>query len=217
MSRVWDADEAQEASSVGLSSMREAGFGGGAFRSLYTAPPAQATARLRGETAMPVEPSPMDLIEQARIEAFTQGFDEGCRVTREAGEAQDAARDRLAQAMEMLAPAPSGTLSTMLSAAVIRLVEQIVGEVAVDADLLRQRCDSVAAFIDENEGKSALHLHPDDMPLIEGIALDARIVPDATLKRGCVRLDTADGWVEDGPDVRLSRLRAMLDDMEGRA
>lgn len=217
LSRVWGADEAQDASSIGLSTMRDAGVGAGAFRSLYTAPPAQATAKLRGEAPLPVEPSPMDLIEQARIEAFTQGFDEGCRITREAGEAQDAARDRLAQAMEMLAPAPSGTLSTMLSAAVIRLVEQIVGEVAIDADLLRQRCDSVAAFIDENEGKSALHLNPEDLPLVEGIAVDARIVPDATLKRGCVRLDTADGWVEDGPEVRLSRLRALLDDMEGRA
>ena len=27
----------------------------------------------------------------------------------------------------------------------------------------------------------------------------------------------ADGWVEDGPDVRLARLRALMDDMEGRS
>jgi flagellar assembly protein FliH len=31
-----------------------------------------------------------------------------------------------------------------------------------------------------------------------------------------VRLATADGWIEDGPDVRLSRLKALMDDMEGK-
>ena len=43
-----------------------------------------------------------------------------------------------------------------------------------------------------------------------------KLVPDKAMQRGCVRLETAEGWVEDGPDVRLSRLRALLDDMEGR-
>src|SRR5690606_8631764 len=127
------------------------------------------------------------------------------------------ARNRLAEALETLTPAPSGTLATMLSATVIRLVSQIVGEVAIYAELLQQRCETIAAFIDENEGKSALHLHPDDMPLVDGGQVGVKLVADASMSRGCVRLDTADGWVEDGPDVRLARLRALLDDMEGRS
>ena len=45
-----------------------------------------------------------------------------------------------------------------------------------------------------------------------GVALAA----NPALSRGSVRLATAEGWVEDGPDVRLDRLRALMDDMEGR-
>ena len=126
-------------------------------------------------------------------------------------------RNRLTAALEMLAPAPSGSLSTMLSATVVRLVEQIVGEVQIDLDRLTQRCEAVAAFIDDSSDKSALHLHPDDVALLEGEQIGVPLVSDKSMQRGCVRLETADGWVEDGPDVRLARLRALMDDMEGKA
>ena len=158
-----------------------------------------------------------DMLEQIRIEAFTQGFDEGCRVVGDAQTAEAEARNRLAEALELLAPAPSGMLSSMLSATVIRLVEQIVGEVEIDIERLLQRCDTVAAFIEENDAKGALHLNPEDIALLEGKELGLKLVADKAMHRGCVRLETTDGWVEDGPDVRLARLRGLLDDMEGRS
>ena len=187
----------------------------GGFRSLYTAPAGQLTAAMRG-AVIEVEPE-VDLVEEARMEAFTLGFDEGCRVTAEANSADTDARARLAEALDLLAPAPSGMLSTMLSATVVRLVEQIVGEVEIDLERLIDRCDTVAAFIESNQDKSALHLHPDDVALLEGETIGVPMVADKSMQRGCVRLETADGWVEDGPDVRLSRLRALMDDMEGKS
>lgn len=187
----------------------------GGFRSLYTAPPGQLTAAMRG-AVIEVEPE-VDLVEEARMEAFTLGFDEGCRITAEANAADADARARLAEALELLAPAPSGMLSTMLSATVVRLVEQIVGEVEIDLERLVDRCDTVAAFIESNQDRSALHLHPDDVALLEGETIGVPMVADKSMHRGCVRLETADGWVEDGPDVRLSRLRALMDDMEGKS
>ena len=187
----------------------------GGFRSLYTAPAGQLTAAMRG-AVIEVEPE-VDLVEEARMEAFTLGFDEGCRVTAEANSADTDARARLAEALDLLAPAPSGMLSTMLSATVVRLVEQIVGEVEIDLERLVDRCDTVAAFIESNQDKSALHLHPDDVSLLEGETIGVPMVADKSMQRGCVRLETADGWVEDGPDVRLSRLRALMDDMEGKS
>ena len=187
----------------------------GGFRSLYTAPPGQLTAAMRG-AVMEVEPE-IDMVEEARMEGFTLGFDEGCRITAEGNAADVDARARLAEALELLSPAPSGMLSTMLSATVVRLVEQIVGEVEIDLERLVQRCDTVAAFIESNQDKSALHLHPDDVALLEGEAIGVPMIADKAMHRGCVRLETADGWVEDGPDVRLSRLRALMDDMEGKS
>jgi flagellar assembly protein FliH len=186
----------------------------GGFRNLYTAPAGQQTAALRGERALA---EPVDALEEARVEAFTMGFEEGCRITGEAQASEVEAQGRLAEALEMLAPAPSGMLSTMLSATVVRLVEQIVGEVEIDMERLVQRCDTVAAFIENNQDRSALHVHPDDAELLKDEVIGVPMVADAAMQRGCVRLETVDGWVEDGPDVRLSRLRALLDDMEGQA
>lgn len=214
LSRIWGAEAVQDVASISMAGVKQVTSNG--FRSLYTAPPGAQTAAMRAANSVAPEPE-VDPVEEARMEAFAQGFDEGCRVTGEAMDADTTARHRLAEAMELLTPAPSGMLSTMLSATVVRLVEQIVGEVEIDIERLLQRCDAVAAFIDDNDAKSALHLHPEDIALVEGENIAVRLVPDAAMHRGCVRLETADGWVEDGPDVRLSRLREMLDDMEGKA
>lgn len=212
MSRIWGAEAVRDVAPVTVAGVRPAE---GGFRSLYTAPAGQLTAAMRG-AVVEVEPE-IDLVEEARMEAFTLGFDEGCRVTAEANSADTDARARLAEALDLLAPAPSGMLSTMLSATVVRLVEQIVGEVEIDLERLIDRCDTVAAFIESNQDKSALHLHPDDVALLEGETIGVPMVADKSMQRGCVRLETADGWVEDGPDVRLSRLRALMDDMEGKS
>ena len=212
MSRIWGAEAVRDVAPVTVAGFRPAE---GGFRSLYTAPAGQLTAAMRG-AVVEVEPE-IDLVEEARMEAFTLGFDEGCRVTAEANSADTDARARLAEALDLLAPAPSGMLSTMLYATVVRLVEQIVGEVEIDLERLVDRCDTVAAFIESNQDKSALHLHPDDVALLEGETIGVPMVADKSMQRGCVRLETADGWVEDGPDVRLSRLRALMDDMEGKS
>jgi len=212
-SRIWGAEAVQDVAPVSMTGVRQVESGG--FRSLYTSVPGQHTAMMR-HGVIEMEPE-ADPLEEARLEAFTMGFDEGCRVTAQTHADASEAHERLTQALEMLSPAPSGMLSTMLSATVVRLVEQIVGEVEIDIERLVQRCDTVAAFIEDNQGKSALHLHPDDIALLEGESIGVSLVPDKALHRGCVRLETADGWGEDGPDVRLSRLRALMDDMEGKS
>lgn len=208
----FGAGSGDDVASIPLGGVSQVRSGG--FRSLYNdGHRARAPAAYDAAQAVTHE----DIVEQARIEAFALGFDEGCRVTGDAQAAEAEARNRLAEALEILAPAPSGMLSTMLSATVVRLVEQIVGEVEIDIERLVQRCDTVAAFIEENDAKGALHLHPEDMGLLEAEEIGVKLVADHAMHRGCVRLETADGWVEDGPDVRLSRLRALLDDMEGKA
>ena len=212
MFKVWDASSSRDAASIPLGGVSQVRSGG--FRNRFA-----EDHGFHGQAMHDAAPAMTDedILEQARMEAFAQGFDEGCRVIGDGQAAEAEARNRLAEALELLTPAPSGMLSTMLSATVVRLVEQIVGEVEIDIDRLVQRCDTVAAFIEENDAKGALHLHPDDIALLEGEVIGVKLVPDAAMHRGCVRLETADGWVEDGPDVRLSRLRALLDDMEGKA
>jgi flagellar assembly protein FliH len=168
-----------------------------------------------GETVLGAE-LVVDPIEEAAREAFVQGFQEGERITREAMEKDEHARLELANAMQSLSVVDEGTFATLLSQAVIRLVGQIIGEVPVDADLLKARCEAVAACIDSDEAKARLEVNPEDISLLEAETLRFTLVASADVPRGSVRLATADGWIEDGPDVRLARLKALMDDMEGR-
>src|SRR3546814_157075 len=142
---------------------------------------------------------------------------EGVLVTRAEMEADRAAHLRLALALEQLQPQSSGALSALLSTAVLRLVRQIAGEVEVDVALLEKRCLAIAACIEEEVGQPALHLHPHDIALMASKNLPVRLLADEEMLRGSVRLETSDGWVEDGPEIRLSRLQGLLDDMTGRA
>ncbi|WP_278392683.1 FliH/SctL family protein [Sphingobium yanoikuyae] len=213
MSKIWAAEASHDVSSVPMIGVGQVASNG--FRSLYAALPGDVVA---APARAPIHAEPeTDPIDEAHMAGFSQGFEEGYRAAGEDQANEIEARNRLTAALEMLAPAPSGSLSTMLSATVVRLVEQIVGEVQIDLDRLTQRCEAVAAFIDDSSDKSALHLHPDDVALLEGEQIGVSLVSDKSMQRGCVRLETADGWVEDGPDVRLARLRALMDDMEGKA
>ncbi|HEX7873701.1 MAG TPA: flagellar biosynthesis protein [Sphingobium sp.] len=219
MSNVWAAREmggATSMSAVAGFSSRAASQGG--FRTRFG-----ATGEGNGWSAVPVggadhrqaEPE-IDLVEQASQEGFVMGFQEGERVTREAFEADDAIRVALTQAIGQLGGMDEGTLASLLSTAVMRLVTQIVGEVPVDEARLAERCAAVAAHIDPDDGKAVLEVNPLDLPLIDTSDLAVALAPNGDLSRGSVRLATSDGWIEDGPDVRLARLKAMMDDMEGR-
>ncbi|MET0239020.1 MAG: flagellar biosynthesis protein [Sphingobium sp.] len=191
--------------------------GGNGFRALFDAPREQSDWAARSFAAPePVSFVPqVDPLEEASQQGFITGFQEGERVTREAMEADDTARADLAHAISQLGGMEEGTLASLLSQAVMRLVTQIVGEVPVDEDRLAERCAAIAACIDPDEGKAMLEVNPLDLPLIPDNGV--KLVANAAIARGSVRLATSEGWIEDGPEVRLSRLQAALDDMEGRA
>jgi len=226
MSRIWTAEDTAATPLGGFGSFGSLGRQApGAFRSLYGEEepgrawqPGGLGAR---EDAVPPPPPPpaapaVDPIEEAAREAFLQGFQEGDRLAREAAEADNAARAQLAEAVRLIAQSGEGTLAAMLSQAVVRLVGQIVGEVAIDEAVLKARCAAVAACIDGEESHAVLEVNPEDMTLLEDAATGIALAPNPALPRGTVRLATAEGWIEDGPDVRLARLKALLDDMEGR-
>lgn len=218
MSDIWSSGELPPATPVG-------GWGDfgsvatrGAFRSRFGAAGNGGgwTAAQAGVMDEHPQQPEVDLVEQASREGFVAGFQEGERITREAMAADETARQALADAITQLASAGEGALASLLSHAVLRLVTQIVGDVAIDETRLAERCAEVAACIDPDDGKTVLEVNPDDLPLIDASDIGIALSPNPQLARGSVRLATADGWIEDGPDVRLSRLKALMDDMEGK-
>ncbi len=220
MSKIWTGEDMAGALPIsGWGAFGSISRTGQGFRSLYGEDQGGRAWNVThpGEpTHRPEHVEPVDPIEQAAQDAFLQGFQEGERLAREAAERDNDVRAELAAALQLLAQSGEGTLSTLLSQAVIRLVTQIIGEVPIDEHVLKERCEAVAACIDGDDAKAVLEVNPDDLPMLQLEHCDLALSPNADLPRGSVRLATAEGWVEDGPDVRLARLKAMMDDMEGK-
>jgi flagellar assembly protein FliH len=152
-------------------------------------------------------------IERLKVDSFTAGFDEGQRVLLEAIAQERAAVAELAGALEALRPEPTGALAALLAETVDRLVRQIVGEVILDQETLIARCEAAAALIGDEVKPATLRLNPADAARLEGAVLPVTMVADEGIAPGTLLLETAQGWIEDGPAVRLERLRNALDAM----
>lgn len=144
-------------------------------------------------------------------QGYADGLNEGRRLAMIEMEEERAALQRLAAGLEHLNPQGSDGLAAMLASSVKRLVTQIVGEVEINADTLAERTQAVAAMIAEETAPSRLRLHPTDVIRLQGANISVELVGDPMLAPGTIVLDTGTGWVEDGPHVRLEKLRAQLD------
>jgi flagellar assembly protein FliH len=153
--------------------------------------------------------------ERARIEeeAFAAGHAEGRREAELDYEAERDALAKLAQSLQVLRPEPANALALLLAEAVDRLVHEVVGQVDVDANLLLARAQQAAALVARDVEPTKLRAHPDDLVHLERANLCVALEADPGLARGSIILETGHGWIEDGPAVRLERLRAELDRM----
>lgn len=158
---------------------------------------------------------PSHIIEPTELQtrAFAEGFEEGRRAVEEMVADERAAMARLIQSLETLKPEPSQGLAMLLAETVERLVHQIMGEVTIDRGTLHARTLEAAALISEDAANLRLRLHPDDLALLHGMDLPVPAYADPHLARGTVMLESDEGWIEDGPEARLEKLRAALDSM----
>lgn len=168
--------------------------------------------RVEGDADAPA-PTTIEQVDDVRATAFAEGHAEGRRMAEEELAGEREALARLAGALQVLQPEAPHDLAAMLAETVERLVRQIVGEVSLDGDLLLQRASAVAALIAEDATPSRMRLHPDDHARLEGADLPVERVADPQLAPGTVLLEAGDGWIEDGPEVGLEKLRIALDRM----
>ena len=153
--------------------------------------------------------------ERARLqeEAFALGCEEGRKTVEAEFAAERDALGRLAESLSVLRPEPANALALLLAETVDRLVRQVVGEVEIDGQLLIARAQAAALLIGKDVAPSLLRAHPDDISYLEAADLAVPLQADPALSRGSLVLETGHGWIEDGPAVRLDRLRAELDKM----
>ncbi|HET8611426.1 MAG TPA: FliH/SctL family protein [Sphingomonas sp.] len=163
------------------------------------------------EGAEPFPTPPSVNIEAVRQQAFTEGYEAGIETGRREADAEREALRSLAASLETLKPEPVQALGAMLAATVERLVKEVMGEVRIDPETLLARAQAAAALIGEETRPSLLRLHPDDAARIDASALPVAIEADPAMTPGGLRLETGSGWIEDGPALRLEKLRAQLD------
>ena len=197
MSRLWRDERAQSAASLG---------------SFLVRPNAASFLPLAGQDGEASNDSvPADMAARVEEIAYLRGLDEG-RTTAEAEFAAERdAIGRLAETLQSLRPEPTLPLAMLLAETVDRLVKQIAGEVEIDGLSLLARAKAAAALIGEATQPARLKVHPEDLALFDDCDLDIPVEGDLALERGAVMIETADGWIEDGPAIRLERLRAELD------
>ncbi len=166
------------------------------------------------EPAPEAEPLEDDVAVAIQTDAFAQGFDAGRRTVELEVAAERDAIAHLAESLKVLRPEPTNALAALLAETVERLVRQVVGNVEVDPALLIERARHAAAMVGEEMEPARMRLHPDDLRLMEPARIPVALVADPSLARGSIILQTSEGWIEDGPAVRLDLLRAALDQMD---
>jgi flagellar assembly protein FliH len=178
----------------------------------------------RGESAFRPRPAAafgladddFDGAGDGEADAYAQGYaDARATIEKELAAERDALA-QLASSLEVLKPEPTGALALLLAETVDRLVRQVIGEVEIDGQALLARAREAAELIGKDTEPSLLRCHPEDAALLETAALDVELVADPAVARGALVLETGHGWIEDGPAVRLERLRIALDRMGGQ-
>jgi flagellar assembly protein FliH len=174
----------------------------GGFRPMTSTPSSAASA--------PPAAAALAVDVLAEPDRYDTGYQVGLREAAAAFAAERAALQRLMTSAAALQSEPSDELAALIGETVLHLVNQIVGEVAVDPDRLAGRARRAAALISECDDARTMSVHPDDLALLDGAHIPLPLVADAGLPRGSIRIGCSAGWIEAGTALYLDTLRAEL-------
>jgi flagellar assembly protein FliH len=170
------------------------GRGGGGF----SRDPRFASAAM--PPAAPLEPDTPDPLALAYAEGHAAGMAEAHATTQAAAAAADAARASLSFSFARLDAELAENLRHKLHETVVALSESVLQPLAIDATALSRRIEAAVAMFVRADDERIIRLHPEDFAVVAGtLPPDWQFVPDASLERGGLRVETASGGIEDGP------------------
>ena len=152
----------------------------------------------------PPPPEPEGEEPDPHAEALAQAYADGVAAGRAAAEAEGEALSRRQRALRLtfraLDEAALEVLADDLAATVETLCAEVLGGAAREPAGLRARCEAAARRIGGAPETLVLHLHPEDLALLDEGALGAmRLAPDPALEPGSVVIAGPEGSVADGP------------------
>jgi flagellar assembly protein FliH len=136
--------------------------------------------------------------------AYAEGYAAGVAEATAAAEAEamvaEAARQHLSFSFSRLDADLAEQLRQKLHETVTALSEAALHPLAVDAAALARRVECAVAMFVRADDERVIRLHPDDLTLIAArLPADWEFVPDTSLERGALRVETSTGGLEDGP------------------
>lgn len=154
--------------------------------------------------------------EDAAEKAYRAGYEDGQVSARADFEAQLKAERAERSAIELAFArfdADSGrVLRDRMLATVQALCEEAVLPLALDPEGLARRVEAAAAMLQRKQDQRIIHIHPDDLELVrDNLSQDLELVPDGSVERGGLRVETDDGGVEDGPQQWRRALAEIFD------
>lgn len=156
---------------------------------------------LGGAAEKPAEAAPKT---DPVVEAYQRGYREGAAMAaeeaRRAEAERDAARVEIELAFGRLDEDDAARLGDRLRQTVLALCEAAVLPLAVDPKGLAARVERAVSMLQRAQDERVVRLHPDDLALVANLLpATLKVEPDASVERGGLRIETADGGIEDGP------------------
>lgn len=143
------------------------------------------------------EPDPL-------AEAYARGFADGAAQARDealhAERERDAARTAIELAFARFDEESAADLAERLRQTVHALCEEAILPLALDSRNLAARIEAAVAMLRRSRDERRVLLNPADLLLVERHLPDGlEVEADAGIERGALRIETADGGIEDGP------------------
>jgi flagellar assembly protein FliH len=154
----------------------------------------------------PAEAAP-DPVAEARAQAYAEGWAAAHEEAAAQAEETARARARFASAFARIDAEQAEALRVRLVATVTALCEATLQPLALDPALLAARVERAVAMLDAAADERLVRLAPGDLVLVRPLLpSDWRFEVDATLEPGALRIETASGGLEDGPEVWRRRI-----------
>jgi flagellar assembly protein FliH len=138
--------------------------------------------------------------ETAYADGYGKGFEEGVGQALAQADLNAAARGKIELGLGRLAEQEEQRFEERLRETVLALCETTLAPLTADPDILATRVTNALGLLRRSEDERTLRMHPDDLALLTGRLPDhVRVEPDPALERGALRIETAEGGIEDGP------------------
>ncbi len=162
--------------------------------------PRFASTALATRSVVEPDPEGPDPLAAAYAEGYAAGVAEATAAAEAEAMVAEAARQHFAFSFSRLDAELVEQLRHKLHATVIALSESALQPLALDAGALARRVECAVGMFVRADDERVIRLHPDDLTLIAGkLPPDWQFIPDATLERGALRVETSTGGIEDGP------------------